>query len=500
MTVIGLRGRLTGHFLGRVFLLLVVLAFVFMAWITIVVVSLLQPGGGGRATPPTTLLRDAAVDTTFTANGFVLADRSRKRLAEQGMWLQVLDESGEVVGSADAPARLPGRYTAGRLVHIRQKPAELGAQQVFTWYETVGGRELTYLLGKDGESPKPPYLSFGTYGAQPSRTSTLALMAGFLLAGAVATLLVAWFTGATLARPLVHMMEWLRALAGGDYAEPAGRDGRAASIGRAGGLRRPYRTYREVFEALGTLTERMRRSEQERERLERAREEWMSGVSHDLRTPLSSVRGYAEVLASDYDFEPAEVRRQAALIRGQAEHMDSLLDDLNLTFRLSADALPLVPGRVDLVELAREAAVELANDPRASGREIVFEEPAGTGEIAADVDPQWFRRALGNLLVNAAVHNDEGTTVRVTVAREGAEAVVAITDDGRGMDAETMSRLFDRYYRGGATGDRAEGSGLGMAIARQLVEANGGRIEVESSAGAGTMVRVTVPAREHAHP
>ena len=91
--------------------------------------------------------------------------------------------------------------------------------------------------------------------------------------------------------------------------------------------------------------------------------------------------------------------------------MDAMLDDLNLTFRLRADALPLSRERVDLVELAREAAVELANDPRAAGREVAFEDAPAA--VEADVDPQWFRRALRNLLVNAALHNPDGTTVRV---------------------------------------------------------------------------------------
>lgn len=287
-----LRGRLTGHFLGRVFLLLVLLACVFMAWLAVVAFSLVQLNRGQRLTPPTTMLRDAVSDTTVTAgDGVAIGERTRQRLERQGQWLQVLDASGRVIGSVDAPKKLPARYSAGRLVQIRLRPAEIGMLQVFTWYGDVGGRELTYVLGKAGAEPNQSFLTLGTYAAQPSASSTLALIGGFVLAGGITTLLVAWLFGSSLARPLVHMMEWLRALAGGDYTEPVDRDGRPASRTVAGTVRRRYRTYREVFDALGSLTERLSRTERERETLERAREEWMSGVSHDLRTPLSSVRG-----------------------------------------------------------------------------------------------------------------------------------------------------------------------------------------------------------------
>jgi signal transduction histidine kinase len=190
------------------------------------------------------------------------------------------------------------------------------------------------------------------------------------------------------------------------------------------------------------------------------------------------------------------VRKQAAVIREQALHMDALLDDLNLSFRLRAEALPLTRQRLDLVELVRDATVELANDPRAEGREIAFDAPAGP--VLAAVDPPWFGRALRNLLVNAAAHNPAGTHVRVAVAREGSEAVVTVADDGTGMDASTLARLFDRYYRGTSTATDVEGTGLGMAIARQLVEAHGGHIEVESAPARGTTVRIRLKAAQAA--
>ncbi|NTW28155.1 MAG: HAMP domain-containing histidine kinase [Coriobacteriia bacterium] len=320
------------------------------------------------------------------------------------------------------------------------------------------------------------------------------LAGGLLMLGAAATFGSVWMFGRSLARPVTHMMTWLNALATGDYAEPLGPDGRPASRMYDGKARKKsFAIYREVFDSLDVLTFELRRTEDERRRLEAGREEWISGVTHDLRTPLTSIQGYASVLASDYEFEPDEVRRQAAIVAGQAGHMAEMINDLNLTFRLRADALPLRRQQTDLIELVRDVAVDLANDPRSTGREIAFEEPPGTGRIDADVDPAWFRRALANLLANAVVHNAEGTAVRVSVRREGAGAVVCIADDGAGMDAATLGRLFDRYYRGTATQSAVEGTGLGMAIARQIVEAHGGSVAVSSAIGQGTQVCVRLP-------
>ncbi|MGV8083559.1 MAG: sensor histidine kinase [Coriobacteriia bacterium] len=310
-----------------------------------------------------------------------------------------------------------------------------------------------------------------------------------VVAGGLAILGIAGAFARSLVRPMNHMMRWLGELAAGRFAEPVDRRGWPASRSWDGRSRkRPFSTYREVFDSLDLLTAELGRADTERQRIETAREEWIAGVTHDLRTPLTSVRGYADLLASDYETSPEEVRRQAGIISAQASHMEEIIDDLTLTFRLSADALPLQRERVDLIEFVRDRAVDLANDPRIAGREVVFEEPPGTGCVAVEIDPTLFRRALANLMTNAALHNPSGTTVRASVVREGAFAVVRISDDGSGMDAETLGKLFDRYYRGISTASVSEGSGLGMAIARQIIEAHGGSVDARSELGIGTEI------------
>ncbi len=484
-----IRARLTGHLLGRSFVLFLALGLVFIAWgvgAAIFLTATSRPADKVAGTSPIQTL-EALRDATTVASGTVsIGPDALARVEKAKGWVQVLDAQGRVIYAHAVPSRVPTAYAPGELVYLRNKPAEVGQRSIYTLYASNRGK-LTWVLGSTKGWVAP-------INTAASTTQLVQALVALVVVSIGVALLVAWASAETLSRPLVHILSWLEALANGDYAEPLDKNGRPASRHIDGSLRAPFRTYREVIASLDSLTAELGRTQAERERLEAAREEWITGITHDLRTPLSSVRGYADLLGSDYDFAPAEVREHARTIGRQAENMERLIDDLGLTFRLRAEALPLRPEPLDLTALAREAAVALANDPRAEGRDVAFEDSAaGGGPLTVVADPAYLARALGNLLGNAAVHNPAGTTVTVRTLREPGFARVEVSDDGVGMDEATRDRLFDRYYRGTASGADASGTGLGMAIARQLVEAQGGTIAVTSAPGAGTTISVRLP-------
>jgi len=161
---------------------------------------------------------------------------------------------------------------------------------------------------------------------------------------------------------------------------------------------------------------------------------------------------------------------------------------MNLALRLRSGGVQLDRREHDLVEVARRAVIDLVNSPLAAGREIAFE--AGPDRLPYPVDALWFTRAVQNVVTNALVHNPAGTHVRVDVRRSGRDVVIAIADDGVGMAPATADRLFDRYARGAET---SAGTGLGGAIARELVRAHGGDVAVRSSPGRGTTVEIRLP-------
>ncbi len=243
-------------------------------------------------------------------------------------------------------------------------------------------------------------------------------------------------------------------------------------------------------------------------RLEDLRRSMVSDVAHELRTPLSNIRGYLEAL-QDGVVEPK--REVIDSLYEEAMLLNRLVDDLQELALAEAGQLrlerqPVAPA--DLVNRAMEAARAQA---AAGGITLQADLPADLPLV--DVDPQRIGQVLGNLLTNALTHTPSGGEVVVSARRcpepcpepgrrvvEGAresEVELIISDTGEGILPEHLPYIFERFYRADRSRSRATGgTGLGLAIARQLVEAHGGRIEVESQLGQGTVFTFTLPVAE----
>ncbi|CAI6023166.1 sensor histidine kinase [Cohnella sp. JJ-181] len=172
--------------------------------------------------------------------------------------------------------------------------------------------------------------------------------------------------------------------------------------------------------------------------------------------------------------------------------MDRLIDDLALTYRLRHDAGAAALEPADIGELLAQSVQSAAAHPGYGGARVRCLTPARP--IVAGIHAPWFSRVVVNLVANAMIHNPPETRLTVELRETpGGGWRVDFRDDGIGMDAETASLLFERYYRGTDTDRAPEGSGLGMAIAKTLVQAMGGRIEVRSAPGKGTTISLAWP-------
>lgn len=309
-----------------------------------------------------------------------------------------------------------------------------------------------------------------------------------LVTGSIVLAFAVWLAIRFFARPLAAVIARVARL-----AESAGQpDGPppAPAAERPEGVPGAS-AFKEVYNSLDRLHEALENGARARMDLQREREQWIAGVSHDLKSPLTAIRGYAELLTAEPGVPAEEVRRQARAILTRSVEMDRLLADLELTLRMRAGAFELPDAAVNLVPLVRDAVAELARDRRSLGRDLRFE--SSRRPVMVRGDDGLLRRAVANLLVNAVVHNPEGTTIEASVFEAAGGAEVRVSDDGVGMDESTLSRLFRRYSdttRGPGDG---EGSGLGMSVTRQLVEAHAGNISVDSSPGRGTRVAMWLP-------
>ncbi|WP_334075184.1 sensor histidine kinase [Paenibacillus sp. A14] len=298
-------------------------------------------------------------------------------------------------------------------------------------------------------------------------------------------LVCGWYFGL----PLIYVIGKIQRLAHGIYRDPVKFQGLGTGEGRK--IKAPYSLLKELILQMQALSETLERSERERGRLNELQKEWMAGISHDLKTPLTYIKGYADMLLSSHEWTAREQAEFITEIQTKASHMEELIGDLSLTFRLEGQEMPLHLVKKELVEYVRRIVADVANDPRAVQCHIGFE--ANVSRAVLRIDEKLLQRSLHNLIINAVLHNPPGTHVRIQMLKRTSFLAIAITDDGTGMDEDTVAQLFHKYFRGTTTEKYSEGTGLGMAIADQIVRAHKGSINVSSRVGEGTTITVSLP-------
>ena len=278
-------------------------------------------------------------------------------------------------------------------------------------------------------------------------------------------------------------LRWLEFVVRATY----GDDGRCSGV---------VGTCRDVHEQQ-TAAE-LRRQKDEAERASRAKTEFLSRVSHELRTPLNAILGFTQLMSLD-DAQPllGEQGRRLANVRQASRHLLGLIDDVLELTRIERADFALQTGPVDLGAALAGSLTLL--QPLAGERGIALHRTAdgGAGPWARG-DARAIEQVLINLLANAIKFSPPGATVAVELRHEGGRVALAVRDHGVGLSAAQQTRLFQPFERLGAD-PQTEGSGLGLVIARELVEAMGGRIEVDSAPGLGSTFTVRLPPAEPAH-
>jgi signal transduction histidine kinase len=290
---------------------------------------------------------------------------------------------------------------------------------------------------------------------------------------------VALLVAAALGMAIAHWSEALR--------QDARRLGSHGSV--VAGLRGPAE-FNALSAELARTSERLREA-----RLEGSRRELVSWVSHDLRTPLAGIRAMTEALEDGMAEDPARYRRQ---IRAEVDRMVQMVDDLFELSRIHAGVLTLSPETVALTDVVSEALA--GADPVARARSVRLGGRVEQG-LAVSADPVGLSRVLSNLVMNAVRHTPADGTVEIRGRSVPDGVELSVSDQCGGISEADMERVFDLAWRGGSarTPDRAEelagvsGAGLGLAIARGIVEAHRGVVRVENRAPVGCRFLVRLP-------
>lgn len=242
-------------------------------------------------------------------------------------------------------------------------------------------------------------------------------------------------------------------------------------------------------EQMRAALERERQAVEELQEADRLKDEFLDTVSHEFRTPISIVSGYAEVLLRDVEANGVGSNLRAPLeaVLRNARHLHQMVAQILDMSRLDAGRVMVAPERLVLVDVVA-AALDDADEPLRAGEILVDV----AGELEVHADPMAMSRILTNLLTNAAKYSDGATRVEVAAEPDGDRVVVRVTDQGGGIPADRIETLFDRFVKVERP-DQSEGFGLGLTIARRFAELQGGAMWVESTESVGSSFFFSVP-------
>ncbi|MEK5234764.1 HAMP domain-containing sensor histidine kinase [Paenibacillus sp. FSL L8-0470] len=404
-----------------------------------------------------------------------------RRLRKTGSYLQVIDPKSHIVQGIGDEAYVQKAYRPLDILAIQQSPSNYDTNIVAHRDKLSGMTWILYTPHAAGAPLKHPVMEKATRGLV--RITVLIL----LLA-----LPISIWHGYRYGQPLILFAGWFERMGRGQYDQVLTAKDMRKVFRRNGMMRIRYRLYKEVIESFYQMTHQLAQIEKERERLEKAQAEWMSGISHDLRTPLATIQGYGYMLESlPEQWSQEEMRIIGSTIREKGDYMLELISDFSLIHQLKQGDSIMKFREIDLVELVRCSVLKYVNDAMMS--EYQFHYVGEDCPLLIQADETWLMRLMDNLLSNAVKHNPPGVIVNVYVGRMNDKACIRVIDNGKGMDEETLHHLFNRYYRGTNSDESTEGSGLGMSIAKTIVEAHSGEIQVKSKVWQGTIIEILLP-------
>ncbi|MED1913846.1 HAMP domain-containing sensor histidine kinase [Bacillus thuringiensis] len=273
----------------------------------------------------------------------------------------------------------------------------------------------------------------------------------------------------------------------------------AANEIKEGNLEHPVQLHRkdelgELGEAFEEMRGRLYDSIHLQLQYEENRKQLISSISHDLKTPITGIKACVEAVQEGIADTEAKREKYMKMIAIKSEQMDRLIDELFLFSRLDLNKLPFHFEEVDMRAYMAQFAEELRLDPRMNGVPIRYDEH-NESPIPVIADQEKLHRVLMNIVDNSLKYlNKDEKLIRLEVEKAEGEVIVAISDNGTGIEKEAMPHIFDRFYRADPSRNLAMGgSGLGLAIVKQIVEGHGGRVWAESESGRGTRICFTLP-------
>lgn len=250
-----------------------------------------------------------------------------------------------------------------------------------------------------------------------------------------------------------------------------------------------------LYDGFEKMRKRLKENEEEKLRTENANRELIRNISHDLKTPITSVKGYVEGIMDGVADSPEKMEKYIKTIYNKACDMDHLIDELTVYSRIDANQIPYQFHRMNVGDYFSDCAEEVGLDLENKG--IVFEyDFQCPPEVEISADPEQLKRVINNIINNSVKYKKEdGSKISLKIsAREEKEVLVEIEDNGKGISGKELEKVFERFYRTDASRNSSQGgSGIGLSIARKVVEDHGGEIWATGEEGVGLTIHFTIP-------
>ena len=418
---------------------------------------------------PWTAAQDAAEAMAVTEEGYTLPEEMQEELESKNIWAVYIDNTTlkALWHSDNLPDTVPLEYTASEIAsltrgYIDDCPAFTGT-----------GEEGLMILGYPQKSFwKHMYPSWDYQMIESAPMTVLMVLGGNVLL----VLLIYIGANSGLLRSVRPIVEGIRKLP----------EGEPVSIKEKGILS-------ELAFHLNKTSEMLQSQKYQLRKKDAARANWIAGVSHDIRTPLSMVMGYAAQLGTS-EYLREEDRKKASAIVRQSHRMKNLINDLNLASKMEYNMQPIVREEINAVALVRQIAVDFINMDVDGRYPIEWETDEELIVCRICADKELIKRAVSNLIQNSMNHNEDGCTVHVAVEEINGYCVISVEDDGTGASEEEIEKLNHApHYMVCDTNTREQRHGLGLLIVKQIAESHGGKAEIGRSGYGGFGVKIMLP-------
>lgn len=389
-----------------------------------------------------------------------ISDKGKAILRENELWTQIIDSKGKVLCEVDAPKEAPDSYDIFEMSHYVLNSDTMKGQTIYL--RSFGSNKYGAILGFNSSKIRKYNIQFSGNVQEQIVKSIVILAMLFVVMGIIA----GFIFSKTISSPIQEIIADINKLESDVAIENVNYN---------------KNIFSSVYDSLLMLQLRLKSADREREKVERQKKKWISNISHDMKTPLTSIKAYIEMIG-DKEIELSDDEREeyAEIILRNIEDIENLVEELKFSRLWEDGKVELDKEIININALIKECCDEL---PLADMRKSItcsFQQPL----LYVNIDRQLIKRCLNNIICNAFKHNDGKVNVTIQSKQENDICIIEISDDGKGINKGESKKIFDRYYSGAT--ENNNGSGLGLSIVKEIIAAHGGEVYVQNNLEQGS--------------